>query len=63
MRNFKHSDAPGRTRSMTVAMQDLQLERLWVIYPGNQEYQLDEGIFVIPMSSIPNLIRTIGKGR
>lgn len=29
---FKHSDAPGTTRSMRVAMQDLNLERLWVVY-------------------------------
>lgn len=52
---FKYADAPGRTRSMVVAIQDLKLEHLWVIYPGNQEYELDENITVIPVKSIPHL--------
>jgi len=58
---FKYSDAPGHTRSMSVAMQDLKLERLWVIYPGDQEYPLDAKSFVIPVSSIPDLVEKIGK--
>ena len=32
----KHSDAPGTTRSMRVAVQDLQLEHLWIVYPGDE---------------------------
>jgi predicted AAA+ superfamily ATPase len=52
---FKYSDAPGQTRSMSVAIQDLKLEHLWVIYPGNQEYVLEEKISVIPASSLPTL--------
>jgi hypothetical protein len=33
---FKYSNAPGRSRSMQTAIQDLSLEHLWVIYPGHQ---------------------------
>lgn len=58
---FKYSDAPGHTRSMSVAIQDLKLERLWVVYPGNQEYALDAKTFVIPVRSIPDLAKKIGK--
>ena len=56
---FKYADAPGQTRSMSVAMQDLNLEHLWVIYPGSQEYNLDGKITVIPASTIPNLTEKI----
>jgi predicted AAA+ superfamily ATPase len=31
---FKFSDAPGLTRSMHIARQDLKLDRLYVVYPG-----------------------------
>jgi predicted AAA+ superfamily ATPase len=59
---FKYSDAPGRTRSMSVAIQDLNLEHLWVLYPGNQDYPLEEKISVTPVSSLPNLIEKVQKG-
>lgn len=56
---FKYSDAPGQTRSMYVAIQDLKLEHLWVIYPGNQEYPLDKKISVIPIKSLPGFAEKI----
>lgn len=62
---FKYSDAPGKTRSMSVAIQDLKLEHLWVVYPGSQEYPLDEKISVIPinsLSSLPILKEKVQKG-
>jgi predicted AAA+ superfamily ATPase len=59
---FKYSDAPGRTRSMSVAIQDLNLEHLWVLYPGNQDYPLEEKISVTPVSSLPILTEKVRKG-
>jgi uncharacterized protein len=50
---FKYADAPGRTRSMHIALKDLSLEHLWVVYPGRQEYALHENITVIPIDAIP----------
>jgi len=58
---FKYSDAPGHTRSMSVAIQDLSLEHLWVVYPGNQEYPLDAKSSAIPASSISILAEKILK--
>jgi len=58
---FKYSDAPGHTRSMSVAIQDLSLEHLWVVYPGNQEYPLDAQSSAIPASSISILAEKILK--
>ncbi len=46
---FKYADAPGRTRSMHVALEDLNLRHLWVVYPGNQPYQLHDKITALPM--------------
>jgi len=43
---FKYSDAPKVTRSMRIAIEDLELETLTIITPGNNSYQLTEKIFV-----------------
>ncbi len=55
---FKYTDAPGRTRSMHIAIEDLGLEHLWVIYPGDQKYALDNKITVLPLEEIPQLAET-----
>lgn len=49
----KYGDAPGTTRSMRVALKDLGLAHLWVVYPGSEAYQLDDRISVLPVSSLP----------
>ena len=55
---FKYTDAPGRKRSMHIAIEDLGLEHLWVIYPGDQKYALDSKITVIPLEEILQLAQT-----
>jgi predicted AAA+ superfamily ATPase len=57
---FKYADAPGTTRSMHVAMEDLRLEHLWVVYPGHEEYGLTERISVVPVESVPQLAELSG---
>jgi predicted AAA+ superfamily ATPase len=52
---FKYTDAPGRKRSMNIAIEDLGLEHLWVIYPGDRKYALDDKITVIPLEEISQL--------
>ena len=52
---FKYTDAPGTTRSMRVAMQDLNLTHLWIVYPGAEAYDLDERISVLPVSDVPRI--------
>jgi predicted AAA+ superfamily ATPase len=49
---FKYADAPGRKRSMHIAIQDLGLTHLWVVYPGDQTYALDNKITVLPLKAI-----------
>ena len=48
----KFSDAPGLTRSMCSAMQDLRLEHLWVVYPGSEDYELNESASVLALANI-----------
>ncbi|MBW1786555.1 MAG: ATP-binding protein [Deltaproteobacteria bacterium] len=56
---FKYADAPGPTKSMRIALQDLSLDHLYVIYPGKQEYALDRNITVIPIESVLQLQRRV----
>ena len=53
---IKYSDAPGTTRSMRTAISDLQLEHLWIVYPGDECYKLDETISVLSIEKIGSLI-------
>jgi len=38
------SDAPTLTKSMHIALNDLKLQRLFVLYPGHQSYQLHQKV-------------------
>ncbi|MCS6844127.1 MAG: DUF4143 domain-containing protein, partial [Caldilineales bacterium] len=52
---IKYADAPGPSRSMHIALRDLGLEHLWIVYPGRQEYPLDERLSVVPAEALPRL--------
>ena len=52
---FKYSDAPRRTKSMTTALQDLNLDHLWVIYPGKESYPIDKRITVLSISALQDI--------
>ena len=43
---------------MLIAVEDLGLEHLWVIYPGDQKYALEDKITVIPLEKISQLADT-----
>jgi predicted AAA+ superfamily ATPase len=49
---FKRSDAPRMTRSMGIAMHDLKLDELIVIYPGIRAYELAERVRTLPLTEI-----------
>lgn len=48
----KYADAPKLTRSMAVALDDLGLDHLWVVYPGDRAYPLAEKVSTLPLSRI-----------
>jgi hypothetical protein len=47
----KRSDAPVLTASMRIALRDLRLDRLIVVYPGSRSYRLAEGVEVLPLAA------------
>jgi hypothetical protein len=52
---FKCSDAPKTTKSMHVALDDLKLEHLWVVYPGTLRYSMTDKITALPLREISTL--------
>lgn len=57
---FKCADAPVTSKSMHIAREDLDLEHLWVVYPGTRRYPLTEHITALPLREISQLhLRTI----
>ncbi|MFZ2909668.1 MAG: ATP-binding protein [Candidatus Desulfobacillus denitrificans] len=48
---IKRADAPRLTPSMRHALDDLELDALWVIYPGSLRYRLHERIEVLPFAT------------
>jgi predicted AAA+ superfamily ATPase len=49
---MKHQDAPRLTPSMRIALDDLQLDHLTVVYPGARAYPLADKVTVTPLSAI-----------
>lgn len=49
---FERRDAPRLTPSMKIALEDLSLERLTVVYPGDKSYALAESIHVEPLEAL-----------
>ena len=46
---FKRADIPGVTPSMRIAMHDLKLDALYVVYPGEQRFRLADGVEAVPL--------------
>jgi len=51
---FKLADAPSITHSARIAVHDLGLEHLWIVYPGKKAYPLDERFSVLPLRDMPD---------
>ncbi|MBI4353435.1 MAG: ATP-binding protein [Candidatus Omnitrophica bacterium] len=49
---IKRAGAPILTSSMRIALEDLKLERMAVIYPGERRYELHKKISVVPFETI-----------
>lgn len=50
----KRADAPVLTPSMRIALHDLKLDRLYVLYPGDKAYSLGKKIEVVPLADFVN---------
>jgi hypothetical protein len=50
----KRADAPTLTPSMRIAMADLKLDELLVVYPGDKRYSLAAKIDAVPLAQLVN---------
>ena len=57
---FKYGDAPTLTKSMHIALQDLKLAHLFVVYPGKESYALDRQAEVISVHELPGRLAALG---
>jgi hypothetical protein len=57
---FKLNEAPGATRSMHVAIADLDLTHLWIVYPGKERFSIGPRLSVWPLSDLARLPRELG---
>lgn len=48
----KRQDAPRMTPSMHIAISDLKLQHLTVLYPGSKEYALSDRVTVVPLAAL-----------
>jgi len=47
---FKRADAPNLTPSMRIATNDLKLDALYVVYPGDRRYRLADRVEAVPLA-------------
>ena len=48
----KRTDAPRVTPSMRIALEDLQLDRVLVVYPGSKRFALADRIEAVPLAAV-----------
>ncbi len=54
----KYGDAPRLTPSIRNSLEDLGLDHLWVVYPGDTSWALDPRVTVLPMRDLSSLPRS-----
>lgn len=52
---FKFSEAPKVAKSQRTAVDSLNLDHLWIVYPGPQAYAVDDRITVWPLKELAGL--------
>ncbi len=50
----KRTDAPGMTPSIRIALDDLKLEAIAVVYPGDKRFPIAPGVNAIPLREVLN---------
>jgi hypothetical protein len=53
---FKRADAPNATRSMRIAIEDLKLDKLYIVYPGGRNYVLSDRIQALSIKNLHSVL-------
>lgn len=56
---FKCADAPAMTKSLHIAIKDLNLNHAWIVYPGNRRYPVHESVEAIPLKSLTDVMEML----
>jgi hypothetical protein len=56
---LKYGDAPRATKSMRVALDDLQLARLYVVHPGKESYVLNDRAEVLGIEALQATLKAL----
>jgi len=57
---FKYADSPRPTKSMHIVLGDLQLDRLFVVYPGARAHALHQRIVTVPLQDLARTVQQFG---
>jgi predicted AAA+ superfamily ATPase len=52
---FQFKEAPAMTKSMGLALTDLGLKHIWVVYPGMHQYPIGKNVSAHPLRDLPVL--------
>ncbi len=52
---FKVGDGPQMTKSLHIALDDLQLDRAWVVHPGEKRYPLHDKVEALPLAQLASI--------
>jgi hypothetical protein len=58
---MKYADAPQITKSMHIALADLQLDRLFVVHPGERTHPLHDRIEALALADLDRAGRALGR--
>ena len=58
---FKYGDAPAMTKSMHTALNDLKLERLFVVHPGKDAYVMHERTEAVGITALRSRMDQVAK--
>jgi uncharacterized protein len=53
---FKFADAPKMGPMIRAAVNDLRLDKLWIVYPGENRYTLDDKVETLPLISCVDVL-------
>ena len=52
---MKYADAPVMTKSLHIAIEDLKLEKAWIVYPGSERYRVHEKVECVGLGSLAEI--------
>jgi predicted AAA+ superfamily ATPase len=52
---FKLTNKPGTTKSLKTALDDLQIEKAWIVHPGEKQFPVHDKVEALPLARVEQL--------